>query len=154
PAHQEIRPAHHHGEPLRPRALRLQAGALRRALRGATMTSDTIQSERREGGILVLRLNRPEAYNAWTMAMRDRLGALISDAATDPKVRALVLTGAGENAFCAGQDLAETERFADDHNVDEWMRNIRRFYDLVRAMPKPFVGALNGVAAGSGFQIA
>lgn len=118
------------------------------------MTNDTVRSELREGGVLVLRLNRPEAYNAWTMAMRERLGELITAAAADPAVRALVLTGTGEKAFCAGQDLAETERFASDHNVAQWIAGLRRFYDLIRATPKPFVGALNGLAAGSGFQIA
>ena len=118
------------------------------------MTNDTVLSERLPGGVLVLRLNRPKAYNAWTSAMRDRLGALMDEGAEDPEVRALVFTGTGDKAFCAGQDLAETERFVSGENVAAWLDNLRRFYDRVRALPKPIVGALNGLAAGSGFQIA
>jgi enoyl-CoA hydratase/carnithine racemase len=63
------------------------------------------------------------------------------------------LTGTGDKAFCAGQDLAETEQFAEAAHTQGWVNGLKRFYDVIRAVPKPIVGALNGLAAGSGFQI-
>lgn len=106
----------------------------------------------RQDGILIMRLNRPEHYNAWTTEVREHMCGILDDAARDTSVRALVFTGTGENAFCAGQDLAETEKFSSHAHTKEWLGRLKRLYDVVRAMPKPVVGALNGLAAGSGFQ--
>lgn len=103
--------------------------------------------------VLVIRLNRPQHYNAWTIAMRDRLCDVMDDAIASRDVRALVFTGTGDKAFCAGQDLAETEQFANHAHTKDWLDRLKRFYDAVRATPKPVIGALNGLAAGSGFQI-
>lgn len=107
-----------------------------------------------KGEVLIIRLNRPANYNAWTADMRDFMCDVLADAAKRPDIRALILTGTGDKAFCAGQDLAETERFVGGGDVKTWLTRLKRFYDAVRAVPKPFVGALNGLAAGSGFQIA
>jgi enoyl-CoA hydratase/carnithine racemase len=114
---------------------------------------EQIRTERVDG-ILIIRLDRPAQYNAWTGAMRDHMVDLIEDADRNDDIRALVLTGTGPKAFCAGQDLAETERFVARGNVEDWLRRLKRLYDAVRGCGKPFVGALNGLAAGSGFQIA
>jgi enoyl-CoA hydratase len=102
--------------------------------------------------VLVIRLNRPERYNAWITDMRERMCDVLEEAKSQDEVGSIVFTGTGERAFCAGQDLAETERFVDGKHVDDWIARLKRFYDLVRTIPKPIVGALNGVAAGSGFQ--
>jgi enoyl-CoA hydratase len=107
-----------------------------------------------EDDILVIRLNRPAQYNAWTADMRDHITDLIRDADARADIRALILTGTGNKAFCAGQDLSETERFAGAGNVKDWIARLKRFYDAIRSVGKPFVGALNGLAAGSGFQVA
>jgi enoyl-CoA hydratase len=104
--------------------------------------------------VLIIRLNRPANYNAWTADMRDHMCDVLDDAARRSDIRALILTGTGDKAFCAGQDLAETERFVGGGDVKVWLKRLKRFYDAVRNTPKPFVGALNGLAAGSGFQIA
>jgi enoyl-CoA hydratase len=101
---------------------------------------------------LLIRLDRPARYNAWTGELRDRMCDVLQDAAGRDTIGAIVFTGSGERAFCAGQDLAETERFMSGGHVDDWIARLKRFYDLVRAIPKPVVGALNGLAAGSGFQ--
>ncbi|MEW2457270.1 enoyl-CoA hydratase/isomerase family protein [Streptomyces albus] len=100
-------------------------------------------------------LNRPDKLNAWTAAMRDRLVAALDEAGADPQCRAVVLTGAGR-AFCAGQDLAETAAIdPDDHAAAEaWIDDFGRLFRAVRALDKPVVAAVNGVAAGSGFQFA
>lgn len=105
-----------------------------------------------QGRVLVIRLNRPERYNAWITGMRDRMCDVLQEAANRDDVGSIVFTGTGERAFCAGQDLAETERFVEGKHVGDWITRLKRFYDLVRTMPKPIVGALNGLAAGSGFQ--
>jgi enoyl-CoA hydratase len=114
--------------------------------------SEGFVTERRDG-VLVIRLDRPARYNAWTAALRDHLCPVLEDAAGRDDVGAIVFTGTGERAFCAGQDLAETERFLSGAHVDDWITRLKRFYDLVRALPKPIIGALNGLAAGSGFQL-
>jgi enoyl-CoA hydratase/carnithine racemase len=77
---------------------------------------------------------------------------VLQNASRRDDIGAIVFTGTGEQAFCAGQDLAETERFISGEHVDDWITRLKRFYDIVRATPKPVIGALNGLAAGSGFQ--
>lgn len=110
---------------------------------------------RREQGIAVITLNRPGQLNAWTQHDRAALTRLLHALAADDQVRALVITGAGDG-WCAGQDLAETAEFdlGDPAQVDGWLDNCAELYDAVRALTKPTVAALNGVAAGSGFQVA
>ncbi len=100
-------------------------------------------------------LNRPDKLNAWTSGMRDMLVAALDEAGADEQCRAVVLTGAGR-AFCAGQDLAETAAIdADDHAAAEaWIDDFGRLFRAVRGLDKPVIAAVNGVAAGSGFQFA
>ncbi|MFC4113222.1 enoyl-CoA hydratase/isomerase family protein [Nonomuraea zeae] len=109
----------------------------------------------REGPVAVITLNRPEKLNAWTAEMRERLMELLREAGSDPEVGAVVLTGAGR-AFCAGQDLGETATIdPDDHAAsDAWIDGFDRLYRAVLDLDKPTVAAVNGVAAGSGFQFA
>ncbi|RAJ59069.1 enoyl-CoA hydratase/carnithine racemase [Streptomyces sp. Amel2xB2] len=100
-------------------------------------------------------LNRPAKLNAWTAAMRAELVAALDAFAAEPGCRAVVVTGAGR-AFCAGQDLAETAAIdPDDHAAsEEWIDDFGRLYRALRNLGKPSVAAVNGVAAGSGFQFA
>lgn len=111
-----------------------------------------ILTERR-GAVGLITLNRPESFNAWHRPMRDELAAEISAFKADAAVRAIVLTGAGEHAFSAGQDLAESMKF-DPDRAEEWIYEWDHLYDLIRSLTKPIIAALNGVAAGSAFQIA
>lgn len=103
--------------------------------------------------VLVLTINRQQSYNSWTSALRDELARKLLAADSDFNVDAVVLTGIGEKAFCSGQDLTELQEFADGVNIESWMQRVRSCYDAVRQFSKPLVAALNGVAAGSGFQI-
>ncbi len=105
------------------------------------------------GGTLIIRLNRPDRLNAWDAPMRARLLALLTAAGADPAVRAVVLTGTGDRAFCAGQDLNEGKTF-DGARAEEWIEEWRRLYNAIRRFEKPTVVALNGLAAGSAFQVA
>lgn len=116
-----------------------------------TMYRD-IKAER-IGAIGVITLNRPERLNAWHSAMRGEILAALGAFAKDPAVGAIVMTGAGERAFSAGQDLEEAHDF-DADRAEVWLREWETFYDTLRSLPKPLVMALNGTAAGSAFQVA
>lgn len=100
--------------------------------------------------VLVLALNRPERANAYT---RDVLGALNDalDRLEDSATRALILTGTGERAFCAGADLAElaTHRFADAFSLTS-----RAIFDRIASLPILTVAAVNGAARGGGVELA
>jgi enoyl-CoA hydratase/carnithine racemase len=111
-----------------------------------------VLSERR-GSVTVITLNRPDKLNAWTSAMRQALIERIDQASADESCGAIVLTGAGE-AFCAGQDLAETASIdaADEASAHAWIDDFDRLFRTMRAVVKPVVAAVNGVVAGSGFQ--
>ncbi|MEU6715832.1 enoyl-CoA hydratase/isomerase family protein [Nonomuraea sp. NPDC046802] len=107
---------------------------------------------RHDGEVAVLTLNRPASLNAWDMAMQDTVRRRFGEFAADDRTRAVVITGAGERAFCAGQHLAETAGFGPE-NVDAWLDNFRSLYRAVLEIDKPVVAAINGVAAGSGYQL-
>lgn len=107
----------------------------------------------RKGAVGIITLNRPETFNAWHRPMRDELIEAIAGFEADASVGAIVLTGAGEHAFSAGQDLGETMKF-DPDRAEEWIREWDHLYDLIRSLSKPIIAALNGVAAGSAFQVA
>ncbi len=105
----------------------------------------------RDGGVLTITLNRPEAYNAFTTTMHEALHAALGEAAGED-VRAVVITGAGKG-FCAGQDLNEFRNLEHDiaqHLEATYHRNIR----AIRALEKPVLAAVNGAAAGAGLSLA
>jgi len=106
-----------------------------------------------EGEIRLIILNRPAVLNAWHRPMRRELVAVLEDFEANAKLRALVITGAGERAFCAGQDLNEAKDF-DAATVEDWIEEWRTLYGTLRGLSKPVVAAINGVAAGSAFQAA
>ncbi len=109
-------------------------------------------------------LNRPDAGNALTPAMRDQLGLWLEEASVDLAVRAVVLTGAGEKGFCTGADLRagvpETPRpeGAPDRTVGDSARMIRtgwqRLICAVLDCEKPVIAAVNATAAGGGMHLA
>jgi enoyl-CoA hydratase/carnithine racemase len=107
----------------------------------------------RQGSVGIITLNRPQILNAWNTAMRDELTATLAAMEEDAEVRAIILTGAGDRAFGAGQDLNETKTF-DPDRAEQWMGEWERLYDRIRSLSKPIIAALNGVAAGSAFQVA
>ena len=112
----------------------------------------TVLIERR-GAIALVRLNRPAALNAVDAQLRAELGAAMRAPNADAGVKAAVIAGSAERAFCAGQDLHEAMELAVDE-VEGWLERQHAMYQSVRDFDKPLVAALNGVAAGAGFQIA
>lgn len=109
--------------------------------------------ERLDEGIALVSLNRPQALNAINEDIRRALPPALAALNADASVRALVIRGAGERAFSAGQDLAEGARYGID-DVERWFTELHAAYAAVRAMDKPTVAAVVGVAAGAGYQIA
>ena len=107
-----------------------------------------------EYGIATLTLNRPDRLNAWHTPMREAVAGALGELNRDSSVGAIIITGAGELAFSAGQDLAETMAFESGEAGREWFLTWRAFYDSLRNLDKGCVAALNGVAAGSAFQFA
>ncbi|MEZ5811806.1 MAG: enoyl-CoA hydratase/isomerase family protein [Rhizobiaceae bacterium] len=104
-------------------------------------------------GVRTIVLNRPDRLNAWDAPMREKLVAALTDAGGDGKIGAVILTGAGERAFSAGQDLNEATDF-DADRAELWIDEFKTLYRAVRALEKPVVAAINGVTAGSAFQFA
>lgn len=103
--------------------------------------------------VATITLNRPEKLNAWHSEMRLEVANALRKCNADSQIRAVIITGAGDRAFSAGQDLAESQQFTAERAV-EWMGEWRNLYGAIREMDKPLIAALNGVAAGSAFQAA
>ena len=119
------------------------------------METAHIQAEQRDG-VLKLTLDRPDVLNSFNARMAAELTAALEFAARDAAVRAVLLTGIGR-AFCAGQDLAEVMPDPDGTATDLGDVVARQYNPIVRAIrltEKPFVCAVNGVAAGAGANIA
>ena len=122
-----------------------------------------------EYGVFTVTLNRPEKRNAFDMPAQRRMREVFSDAARDPSVRVVMLTGAGP-AFCAGGDVrtfgkpdptdALAQRWADDPvwsgyeaRLDRLNRNVE-IAQLLHGMRKPTIAMVRGVAAGAGMSLA
>lgn len=107
-------------------------------------------------GVLKLTLNRPDVLNSFDRAMAQELQAALARAARDPEVRAVLLTGEGRG-FCAGQDLQEVLPEGDGPMPDISVV-VRASYNpiitAIRALEKPVICAVNGVAAGAGANLA
>src|SRR6185295_1966938 len=110
----------------------------------------------RDSGVVSLTLNRPDKLNAFNPEMHKLLREALEKARDDAAVRAVLLTGSGRG-FCAGQDLSERNVSADAAPIDLSVSLGSNYNPLVRrlrALPKPVVCAVNGVAAGAGANIA
>lgn len=107
-------------------------------------------------GVATLTLNRPEARNAISTAMKDELSTVVPQIAADPGVRAVVLTGAG-GVFSAGGDLRGMDEVRASMTVEGWRDRMRSVHPLIRTlleMDKPLIAAVDGAAFGAGFSLA
>jgi enoyl-CoA hydratase len=113
--------------------------------------SDELVRERR-GNVLVARLNRPEARNALNATLIAGIGAAMNDAEDDPEIRAVVITGTGDRAFCAGMDLRAfaggQQASAADSPVMEGYRRL-----VQGELTVPVIGAANATALAGGFEV-
>jgi enoyl-CoA hydratase/carnithine racemase len=97
-----------------------------------------------------IELNRPEKLNAMTPEMAELLLDAVQTCNRSDEVRVVVLTGAGPKAFCAGSDIMELDSYATPWDF----RNRRDYCDLIRALKKPAIAAINGYAFGGGLEMA
>ena len=118
-----------------------------------------------EDGVCWITINRPEAGNALTQYMRDRIAEWVRDASSDLFVRVVVITGAGDKAFCTGADLRGGQRpprpkpdGAPETVVGDGSRTIREGWQaLITSIldcEKPVIAGVNGTAAGGGMHLA
>jgi enoyl-CoA hydratase/carnithine racemase len=108
---------------------------------------------RRDGALVWLTIERPDVLNCLSFATLKRFRVLLEELAADLSIRCLLITGAGERAFCAGADLKE-RRTMPLERVPLFVRNIRALMDDVEAMPQPTVAVVNGFCLGGGTELA
>lgn len=115
----------------------------------ATSNTDHVKAEV-HGKVAVITLNRPEKLNAMTPEMADALRTIVASVNASDDVRAVILTGAGPKAFCAGSDIRELDTYA-----TPWQfRNRPDYCDGIRSLLKPTIAALNGYTLGGGLEMA
>jgi enoyl-CoA hydratase/carnithine racemase len=108
------------------------------------------------GGIATLTLTRPEKLNAINYAMADQLMAVLDAIESNAAVRAVILTGAGNRAFCAGGDIYEFSQSVREGTtvaIREFVRRGQTLTSRIEAFSKPVIVAVNGLAYGGGCEI-
>ena len=104
------------------------------------------------GGVARITINRAERYNAYSTACLKELAAALQDASFDDAVGVIVLTGAGDRAFCTGGDVKEYAQTYVAAPRDYWkyMALFRAYIDAILSAGKPVVARINGIAVGGG----
>jgi enoyl-CoA hydratase len=106
-----------------------------------------------EAGIALLTVNRPEKLNALSSAVIGELGEAFDRVATDPAVRAVIVTGAGEKAFVAGADISELAALS-AYEARGFSQRGQEVFRALETCGKPSVAAVNGFALGGGLELA
>lgn len=107
-------------------------------------------------GIATLTLNRPDKLNAINYATADRMLTILDALETDARVRAIIITGAGDKAFSAGGDIAEfsaSVRLGPAAALRDFVRRGQAMTARMEAFPKPIIAAVNGLAYGGGCEV-
>ena len=115
------------------------------------MTEKVLKVEM-ENQVAVLTLNRPEIMNSVNFELLYALRDAVDDIRFDPDVRVVIITGAGEKAFCAGADLKERITLTPPQ-VKKFIFTIRSLFSSIESLNKPVIAAVNGVALGGGTEL-
>lgn len=109
----------------------------------------------REDRLGILTLNRPDALNALTVEMLDLLNRYLDEVESDPEARVVLLTAAGDRAFCVGADLrARAQEYEAGVVEDPMGRQIRRLLRRLEVLDRPVVAAIHGYCLGGGLELA
>jgi dihydroxynaphthoic acid synthetase len=103
-----------------------------------------------DGPAAIVTINRPHRYNAFRGQTIEELIAAFRLVWADKSVRAVILTGAGDKAFCSGGDVKQRAETGDYGPTTSGLFEIDAFHKLIRDIPKPVIAAINGVAIGGG----
>jgi enoyl-CoA hydratase len=110
-----------------------------------------------DGGVATITLNRPDKLNALSMAMLERIEALLARLEADHDVRAVLLTAVGERAFCVGADIKEWDAVAGGDPIAMWRawdRPGHRIFERLARLHLPMIAAVNGLCLGGGLELA
>ena len=108
----------------------------------------------REGHVARVTINRPNRRNALSLAAWQSLAAAFDNLAADPVVRVVVLTGAGERAFCAGNDISEfAEKRSTPEQIEAYDVVFSHAHQVIRNFEKPLLARVRGFAVGGGFEL-
>lgn len=101
----------------------------------------------------LIRLARPEKLNALSLQMKEDLRRILDELASNSSLRAVIITGEGERAFCAGTDIADMAHL-DEPGAKDFAEQGQRLGDQLEHFPVPVIAAINGIAAGGGTELA
>ena len=105
-------------------------------------------------GVGYVTFNRPQARNALTFAMYERLAEICNEAAEKRAVRAILMSGAGDKAFAAGTDISQYRTFDKEEDALQYEERIDRVMNAIEACPVPTIAAIHGACTGGGASIA
>jgi len=115
--------------------------------------ADEILLAEEKNSVMLLTLNRPKIMNSFDFALLKALKAQIEALRFDPEIRVIIITGAGDRAFCAGADLKERVTLS-PMKVKEYIFTIRNLFTSIENLNKPVIAAVNGAAFGGGTELA
>lgn len=116
------------------------------------MTDQVLLAEEKDG-VAVLTLNRPKVMNSFNLALLHALKEQIETLRFKTDIRVIIITGAGQKAFCAGADLKERTTL-NEVQVKDFIFTIRNLFTAIEFLNKPVIAAVNGVALGGGTELA
>lgn len=118
------------------------------------MDTDDDLTVEQHGSAAIFTLRRQERMNAMRSSAWGRLRRALSDAEADPQTNAVVVTGEGDRAFCAGGDIRGYADLTDPSARRAFLLDCFRTFEAIESSPLPVIAAVNGIAAGGGFELA
>lgn len=116
--------------------------------------NESIQLTQQDNGLVVLRFNRPQALNALDLDAMQRFQDVVDSLTQDDTLRVLILSGAGDRAFCSGGDLLELSAYKTERDARHFTRLMTDALYQLEKLPVPVIAAVNGYALGGGSEIA